>query len=367
MMHSNDMEPVKRPLSRVAAALLVLLALLLLLLLLSAAGNRDLLPFRRPPVFELEGGEDAAWSAAGNGMAAATTEHIQLFSVQGRTVAEEPVAFTAPACAACSLLGAYYDVGSPGLHVLYPDGKSRFADTEGAVLLVDVNETGLVAVLSDKEGYLGCVTVYETDLTPLFRYDALSAPPLVARLSADDRLCLVSALEEGSTVRLFRIDRETPAAELSLPGELAVDAGFLSNGTLALVTEQALLLLDRDGRLLDRYSFDGAHLSAWSLRGDFAAVACVRGLGGGTQLLTTVDGDGVVLGSLEVPLTIVDMESQNDELLVLYIGEESTLYYSSLEEDISYQPAEDVKRVFLGSERRAVFCGEKNAVIVSFK
>jgi hypothetical protein len=74
-----------------------------------------------------------------------------------------------------------------------------------------------------------------------------------------------------------------------------------------------------------------------------------------------------VLGSIQVPLTIADMESRGDELLVLYIGEESTLYFSSLEEDISYQPAEDVKRVFLGSERRAVFCGESRAVIVSFK
>lgn len=350
-----------------AAATLVLLLLSVLLLVLSLTEGGGSLPFRRPPVYVLDGGNSAAWCDAGNGMAAATTKEIRLFSVWGKTVAEQPVDFAVPACAACSLLGAYYDVGRVGLHVLYPDGRYILSDTEGPVRLVDVNESGLLAVLSDKEGYMGCVTVYDTDLTPLFRYDAGSALPLIARLDREDRLCLVSVSENGSAVRLFRIDRETPTAEFALEGEMAVDAAFLSDGSLALLTERALLLTDKEGSGLSRWDFPLPHLSAWSLRGDFAAVACADGREGGRQILTTISSNGQILGSMESPLLIADMESQEDNLLVLYIGEESALYSSALAEDVCYQPAADVKRVFLGSERRAVFCGEARAVTVTMQ
>ena len=44
------------------------------------------------------------------------------------------------------------------------------------------------------------------------------------------------------TLKILR--RENPDAEVDLPDELVVDMGFLSDGTLALVTETELLLLD---------------------------------------------------------------------------------------------------------------------------
>lgn len=352
---------------RIYIATIVLLVFAVLLLVISVVENWKELPFLRQTVFTLDEGEDHVFASAGSGLAVASTRSIQLFSAQGKCAAREPVDFQIPACAACSQLGAYYDVGCEGVVVLYTNGSFRKLNTEGPVRLVDVNETGLLAVLSDKTGYQGCITVYDTDLSPLFRFDAGTSYPLAARLSSDDRLAVSFLSEEGSSVLLFRIDREKPSAEVSLPDEMIVDLGFLSDGTLALVTETELRLLEGDGSEAARVSFEGAHLEAWWLQGSFAALDTVSGLNGGSGRLVTLDSRGNILGKMDAPRDIRALSGAGEKLLVLFAGEESTLYTSSLEEDISYQPAADVRQVFLRGDNSAIFCGALRAVTVSFR
>ena len=54
------------------------------------------------------------------------------------------------------------------------------------------------------------------------------------------------------------------------------------------------------------------------------------------------------------------------QLLVLFTGEESTLFSSALEEIVSYQPPEDVRQVFLCSDSRALFAGASGVVQIDF-
>ncbi len=201
-MHSKeyDAEP-RRPRSRVLIASLVLLAVAVALLALSILENRRALSFFQDKnAFQMGGGSSPAYAAAGNGLAAATTEEIRLFSSRGKCVASAPVSLAEPACAASPLLGAYYDVGRPGLLALYPDGAFRQTDTPGPVYFADVNETGLVTVLLEKSGYKGSVMVYDTDLSPLFRWDAGSGYPVSARCAGDDRLCVATVSDDGGAL-----------------------------------------------------------------------------------------------------------------------------------------------------------------------
>ena len=82
--------------------------------------------------------------------------------------------------------------------------------------------------------------------------------------------------DDGGYLRFFRIDREEMQAEFFAPGELIVDFGFLSDGSIAAVTETAVCFLSADGTLLSEHRLGNAHLSAFSLSGDFAAVAAAR-------------------------------------------------------------------------------------------
>ncbi len=368
-MHSKEYDSEsRRPRSRVLVASLVLLAVAVALLALSILENRRTLSFFQDKnAFQMGGGSSPAYAAAGNGLAAATTEEIRLFSSRGKCVASAPVSLAEPACAASPLLGAYYDVGRPGLLALYPDGAFRQTDTPGPVYFADVNETGLITVLLEKSGYKGSVMVYDTDLSPLFRWDAGSGYPVAARTSPDDRLCVSTAAARGSDLHFFRIDREEEQALFSVPGEIVLDLDFLADGTLAAVTEKQLLLIREDGTLSASHPFEGLHLDAWFLEGSFAAVSTVTGLEGGSAVLTTLDSQGHILGSRTTDRDVLSLSGAGDRLLVLYAGEESTLYSSDLEEDISYQPGEGMTRVFLSADGRAIFAGDPGIVQIDFE
>ena len=70
-------------------------------------------------------------------------------------------------------------------------------------------------------------------------------------------------------------------------------------------------------------------------------------------------GGGILRG-------LLGLGSGGSQLLVLFTGEESTLFSSALEEIVSYQPPEDVRQVFLCSDSRALFAGASGVVQIDF-
>lgn len=366
-MHSEEQTGKARLRSpRVLVAAVFLLAAAVVLLVMSLVEGQFFVSLRSRRGFRLEGGEKVFYAQAGNGLCAATTTNIQLFTSGGKTAARQEVDMIDPACSGSSLLGAYYDIGRNGLYALYPDGRRRYTDTEGPVVFASVNETGLVSVIMEKSGYKGSVMVYDTDLSPLFRWDAGSGYPVAARISRDDVLCVGCASGDGSALRFFRIDREDEQASLELPGELLLDIGFLSDGTLCAVTAGRLLMVSPDGGLTGEYPFRDRHLDGYWLRGSFAAVSTVSGTDGGSAVLATLDGLGRILGERAADRSVLSLSGAGDRLLVLFQGRESTLYSSALVEEVSYQPPEDVTQAFLFPDGRALFGGAERATPIDF-
>ncbi len=370
-MHSNENAPMtggrtRRGMSRVLAAVCVLLVMSVLLLILSIFQSRRPASSLRQNGFLPPDGRDTFFAAAGNGLAAADHDEIRLFSSGGKCAASVPVQFEQPMCAAGAAVSVYYDNGVPGLYALYPDGNDEYTDTDGAVVFADVNETGLVTVILDKSGTMGVVMVFDTDLTPLFRWDAATAFPVCARTDKNDLLCVNCASREGGSLRFFRIDASQEQSRFDLENELILDVGFLSDRSLAAVTEKRILFVNTAGELIASQSFEGSHLDAFSLKGDFAAVSTVSGSAGGSGVLTTFDAQGQILDSLSAPRHADALCVCGDQLLVLYTGEESTLYKSDLSEVVSYQPEEGVKQIFLTPNGTAYYAGPGGVTQIVF-
>ena len=83
-------------------------------------------------------------------------------------------------------------------------------------------------------------------------------------------------------------------------------------------------------------------------------------------MITAFSPSGEPLGSFKAPLEAAAMSSCGSQLLVLFTGEESTLFSSALEEIVSYQPPEDVRQAFLCSDSRALFAGASGVVQIDF-
>ena len=356
----------RHSLRRVLAAAAVLLLLAVLLLILSIIQSRRSPVSLRQNGFLPADGKNTFFAAAGNGLAAASSDEIRLFSSAGKPVARAEAELRDPVCAAGAAVSVYYDGESESLYALYPDGTCRTARTEGLPVFADVNETGLITVILDKSDTLGSVMVYDTDLTPLFLWSSGSSYPVTARISANDILCVSCVSREGGTLRFFRIDSSEEHGRFDLPGEVIADIGYVGGETLAAVTPDAVLFLTTDGELLQEHSFRGSHLDAYSLTGEFAAVSAVSGYAGGTGTITTFDDRGEVIASLSAPRHVEALSAGGDALLALFTGEESTLFSSSLEELVSYQPEEGVTQVFLTPGGMAYFAGPGGVTQIDF-
>ena len=364
MEYGAPSAPTGKRTGRIFAATAVLLAVALLLLILSVVQTRKPSSTLRQNGFLSPEDRADCYADAGNGLAAAGPRRLCLYSSSGKCVAQTEAAMDSPICVGSAQLGAYYDLGKPGLHTLYPDGSHRYTETDGAVSFADVNETGLITVLLEKSESQEIVMVYDADLTPLFRWDVGHGIPLIARTGGEDRLCVSTITREGSQLHFFRIDRTQELTELSFPGEILVDFDHLSDGTLAVVLESRIVFIDPDGQLLYSTDYSG-HLEAWSLCGDFAAVATVSPAAGRGVLLSLAS-DGDILGQIPAPLHIGALAAQRDELLVLFDGGESTLYDPALQELVSYQPEEDVTQIFLTPNGMAFFAGASGVTLVEF-
>ena len=353
-------------LRRVFAAAAVLLLLAVLLLILSIVQSRHSPVSLRQNGFLPSDGKATFYAAAGNGLAAADSDEIRLFSSAGKAVARCEVQLHDPVCAAGAAVSVYYDGESPSIYALYPDGVCRTASTEGLPVFVDVNETGLITVILDKSDSLGSVMVYDTDLTPLFLWSSGTSYPVSARISGNDILCVGCVSREGGALRFFRIDSSEEQGRFDLPGEVIVDIGYVGSDTLAAVTPESVLFVSPAGQLLQEHSFQGDHLDAYSLTGAFAAVSTVSGFSGGTGTITTFDGQGQVIASLSAPRHVEALSVGGEELLALFTGEESTLFSAKLEELVSYQPEEGVTQVFLTPGGMAYFAGPEGVTQIDF-
>ena len=347
---------------RILSATAALLAAAVFLLIIS------ILQARRPSVTLRQNGflganAEAVYTKAGNGLAMADRDHIALYAVSGKCAAQAETLFHSPVCAGSPLLAVFCDTLSPGIETLYPDGTHKSADTEGPVNFADANETGLIAVIWKNSDDSGTVMVYDTDLTPLFRWDSGSSLPLAARTGGEDLLCVSTYDGDGGRLHFFRIDRAEEYLRVSFPGEELLDFDYLEDGTLAVVTERRLLLLDSAGEAVASVSFGSQQPKAFSVGGTHADVYAASAEGGTVTVLGTGMDSPV---SLVCPAGVKDLSGCGDELLVLYDNGESALYSRDLSEIVWYQPDGDADRVFLTPNGMAFFTGPAGVTLADF-
>ena len=307
--------------------------------------GEDVLAAGEPFSFEM--GSSQVFALAGEGLAIASATGLQLLDAEGYTVAKQVFSLETPAVATSPVLSAFYDVGGTALHVARPNGVCESLPTEGAIISVTVSESGYLAVSTELTGYKGLVRVYNSELTLLYEWYSRTGYLLLARVTPDGRGMVASSVTTaGSVLHFFSLEREEEQARYVAQDELLLEFDFLSDGRMAAVSGERLLLLDSAGAVTGTYDFGDMYLTDYRISGDFAALFLCRYRSGNAGMLVCVGSGGDVLGTLELQRDLLGLSTAGRRLLALY-SDGLVLYTQELEELMTYADTLAVKAALL--------------------
>ena len=299
--------------------------------------SRDTEEALKGEAFTYEAGAGQVFALVGDGLAVATVSGAQLLDAKGFTITRQIFAMNTPAIAVSGDSCAVFDIGGTALRIIELDGDVWELDRQQPIVSVTMNESGWIAVVTEEPGYKGHVTVFDSKRNPAYELYSGSGGAgyiLFARVAPDNRqLALLSATSTGSRVSLFLLnDRsEEPAAFFDAEGELLFDFDYFGSNRIGAISDQRLVFLGGDTRLIGEYSFAGEHLQDYDIHGgSFAAVVLNRYRSSGEGQLLTVSSNGSLLGKRTFEGETLSLSPKGSMLLVLRPNS-MELYSSTLE------------------------------------
>ena len=267
--------------------------------------------------FTYENGSKQIFTLVGDDLAIASTTGLQLLDSNGKTISREVFSMVNPAVCSNGNYCAFFDVGGKSLR-FFKDGVSTVLDRESAITSVSVNSEGYFAVTGEEAGYKGSVTVFDSELKPVYKWYSGSGYTLDAAVSSDSSMLAVLCVgSNGSTIHIFKITDEKELASISIPNELAFKINFFKNGNIYALSEKAIHFFGSSGKELSTYSFENNYLANYELGEDLCAVVLSKYVSGSGVSLISFGSDGKVLGNIPLENEPLSLFSQKQKLLVL--------------------------------------------------
>lgn len=303
----------------------------------------------------------------GETLAVLSDTSLSLLDENGGTIWSATVKMETPALVEGDGMAAAYDIGGTALYVFNASGLvyQLEANSSETFLAATLNADGDLAVTARKQGYKAAVSVYDAAGGKLF---AFQSERFVSNAYVTDdgaHLAAVTLGQSGgafaSTVVLYDLTQEEPICSWDAGGGMCYDMGTVG-GSLAMVCDDGLYFTDSARELTASYSFGGAYLREYDLRGEnYAVLLLNRYQSGSVGRLVTVGEDGQELASLAVSSEILSISAAGRYIAVLY-ADKLVIYNPQLEQYASLTGTDYAREALAGTDGSALLMGTESAV-----
>ena len=288
-------------------------------------------------------------------LAAAGTLGIQVLDADGSETLRDSFFMQSPAIVSAGVRAVAFDIGGFELRVF--DGAEIIAavQKDNEIVSASINQNGWVAVTTQPgEGYGGLVTIYDDSGRPAFRFFSGDGYVLSALVSPDDRdKALLRLTDYGSQVAVFRLGTDNALRTLDLPGGIIIDIRYMPNGNIFALSTDALLLLERNGRSRELFSFSDRRLGGFAFDdGGFIALHLLDYGVGYHGRIVTLRENGNVIEELVFNREVISMSAADGYLAVLWPG--GLMFYDS---GLNEFPPYEADIVIAGASRVVAFSG----------
>ncbi|MDL2300630.1 DUF5711 family protein [Clostridiaceae bacterium OttesenSCG-928-D20] len=281
--------------------------------------------------FSFETGIDAMFSPVGNGLAVVSSSGFKLIDADGKTVSKEIIPLSRPSIQSSPREAAFFDIGGKTLRIARLDGEVIDFDRGSEIISVSMNNSSYLSVITGEPSYKGQVTVFDAELSPIYKWYSGVNYPINSEVSPDNtRLAVLTLGKEGGAVTVFSFDNEEPLASFSSPGELFIDLKYINKTTLCLISETRLLFLDESLSIKASFDFSTEHLGQYSLDSDGCVFLYLRRYQtGDIGRIICIGQEGEILSEIESDKQVLSMQSNSIGALV-HFADELVLYNTTL-------------------------------------
>lgn len=226
-----------------------------------------------------------------DGFAYASVEKLIITDKNGTEFQNTPLGFREPVLSANSKYVMAYDKGGTGLVVADSFSIVKELQMEDPILTASMNAGGQIAVVTQGEGYLAKVYVYDASFREIYRYRSLNRYVLDAALSKDGKAMAVSAMNiEGSDITseilYFKLSKEQVQWSVAFDQSPCVDIAVKDSGAICGLFEWGMVSLTNKGKEAGRFLLEDRTLQCYSLEDGDDNIFIVS---------ATENGDGTII------------------------------------------------------------------------
>lgn len=255
-----------------------------------------------------------------------------LLNSYGKTVFSAPHAFISPILRSSPKKTLVYNLGNTGYQII-SDNKVEFsADMQDKILVADIAENGIYALVTQSSGYLSKLYVYNESNEQIFAYSFADYYITSVSLSSKgDRAVLsgVSALDGVNITSLYLLDftKDTPVYFSEYENNIIYDVCYLNDNRACAVGRSAAYSFNTGSGNVEVFDYEGKTLTAYDINTDtdtFTISLSSSGDGRNCEIIS-LNSDGKRDKSFDVEEKIIDLSTYKGRVALL-TNDEVMLY-----------------------------------------
>lgn len=265
------------------------------------------------------GGETVVYK---DGFAHATVEKLIITDKNGTEFQNTQLGFRNPVLSANSRYVLAYDSGGEGLMVA--DSFSVVFETqmEDPIITAKMNDNGYIAVVTEGDGYLAKVYVFDSSFREVYRYRSLNRYVLDAAVSPNNKALAISAINiEGAgivpEIMYFKLKDEKVQWTVSFEESPCVCISIKDNGTICGLFNWGMVSLNNKGNEIGRYELDNQVLQCYSMEDGDDNVFVVSAAENGHGTVVICNEKGTVKDTVALDHYAVRLDYYNGRIAIL--------------------------------------------------
>ncbi len=274
--------------------------------------------------------QNRSFSSFKGELVVAGVSEISFYNAAGARTLYETTACVSPVVEVGEKYLLLYDAGGTAYSIYTTLAAVSFGETESPIQCAAMSDSGVYAIASRAQDSKYTVTLYSDSFREIARYYRDTYVTDIAVSKSGEQLAILSVVSAHSSldgVLTLCKAGTTDTMDIPLGKTLPLCVSYLSDGTLAVVTDGGVHLYDRDGTEKSVFSFDDTMLTAMDFSASRVVVACREDTLGSTSRIYVISSDGTVLSETATSEKITAVYA-SDGVRTAYVSDQNSVWYT---------------------------------------